>query len=250
MVTRHLIIVEDLTARFGEDLILDKVSFKVSQGEILGILGGSGCGKTTLMRHMVGLNQPAGGRVLIDEIEVTADEETSKRKAMRRIGILFQSSALFGSMTLAENVCLPIHEYTDLADHLVEQLARLKLAMVGLEGYEHHLPSEISGGMKKRAGLARALALNPAILFLDEPTAGLDPITSAGIDDLILHINRTIGTTMIIITHELSSILQVTQHVIMLDKQVKGIIAEGNPLDLKENSTHPTVKNFFNRKAK
>lgn len=249
MTPQPIIIVEDLVAQFGEDLILDKVSFNVLQGEILGILGGSGCGKTTLMRHMVGLNQPVSGRVLIHGVEVTSTYETAQSEAVRRIGILFQSSALFGSMTLLENVSLAICEYTDLPDHLAAQLARIKLDMVGLFGYEHHLPSEISGGMKKRAALARALALNPPILFLDEPTAGLDPITAAGIDDLISHINRTTGTTMIIITHELASILTVTQRVIMLDKQAKGIIAQGNPLDLKENNPNPKVKNFFNRKA-
>ena len=233
MPSNHLIVVENIVARFDGDLILDNISFTVAKGEILGILGGSGCGKTTLMRHMVGLNRPVSGRVLIDGIEVTADDDAAQRSAMRRIGILFQSSALFGSMTLSENVSLAISEYTDLPSHLVQDLARMKLCMVGLGGYENHLPSEISGGMKKRAALARALALNPAILFLDEPSAGLDPITAAGIDDLILHINRSTGTTMVIITHELPSIFNVTRRVIMLDKQTKGIIAEGDPFTLK-----------------
>ena len=249
MTEQHVIVVENLVARFGNDLILDGVSFYVSKGEILGILGGSGCGKTTLMRHMVGLNLPISGRVLIEGIEVSSNDNIDQTKAMRRIGILFQSSALFGSMTLSENVALAILEYTDLPSHMVYHLARIKLCMVGLKGYENHLPSEISGGMKKRAALARALALNPAILFLDEPTAGLNPITAAGIDDLILHINRTTGTTMVIVTHELDSILTVTQRIIMLDKHTKGIIAEGNPVNLKKNCTNPIVRNFFNRKA-
>jgi phospholipid/cholesterol/gamma-HCH transport system ATP-binding protein len=249
MADKNVIVVENLVAEFGTDLILDGITFKVSKGEILGILGGSGCGKTTLMRHMVGLNIPTAGRVLIEGIEVSSNDSMDQSRAMRRIGILFQSSALFGSMTLSENVSLTILEYTGLPVHMASQLARMKLCMVGLGGYENHLPSEISGGMKKRAALARALALNPAILFLDEPTAGLDPTTAAGIDDLILHINRTTGTTMVIITHELESILTVTQRVIMLDKRTKGIIAEGNPANLKKNSTNPTVKNFFNRKA-
>jgi phospholipid/cholesterol/gamma-HCH transport system ATP-binding protein len=215
MADKNVIVVENLVAEFGTDLILDGITFKVSKGEILGILGGSGCGKTTLMRHMVGLNIPTAGRVLIEGIEVSSNDSMDQSRAMRRIGILFQSSALFGSMTLSENVSLTILEYTGLPVHMASQLARMKLCMVGLGGYENHLPSEISGGRKKRAALARALALNPAILFLDEPTAGLDPTTAAGIDDLILHINRTTGTTMVIITHELESILTVTQRVIM-----------------------------------
>jgi phospholipid/cholesterol/gamma-HCH transport system ATP-binding protein len=249
MEKENVIIVENLVARFGDDLILNNVSFQVAKGEILGVLGGSGCGKTTLMRHMVGLNQPDSGRVIIDGIEITANDDATQSKAMRRIGILFQSSALFGSMTLSENVALTITEYTVLPAQLIRFLARMKLCMVGLGGYENHLPSEISGGMKKRAALARALALNPAILFLDEPSAGLDPITAAGIDDLILYINRSTGTTIVIITHELPSIFKITQRVIMLDKQTKGIIAEGPPHTLKNNSPHPTVTKFFNRKA-
>jgi phospholipid/cholesterol/gamma-HCH transport system ATP-binding protein len=166
---------------------------------------------------------------------------------LRKIGILYQSGALFGSMTLAENVALPIMEYTDGPSDLVSILVRMKLNLVQLQGYEDYLPSEISGGMKKRAGLARAMALNPKILFFDEPSAGLDPVTSAGLDRLILHLNKSLGTTMVIVTHELQSILTVAQRVIMLDKRTKGIIAEGDPAHLRETSRNPRVWRFFNR---
>ena len=168
---------------------------------------------------------------------------------MRKIGVLYQSTALFGSMTIAENVSLPIKEYTDLPQKSVDTLVKMKLNMVNLKGFENHLPSEISGGMRKRAGLARAMALNPKILFFDEPSAGLDPVTSVELDNLIIHLNKSLGTTMVIVTHELQSIFNVAHRVIMLDNQTKGIIAEGNPKHLKDNSENPFVRNFFNRKS-
>jgi phospholipid/cholesterol/gamma-HCH transport system ATP-binding protein len=168
---------------------------------------------------------------------------------LRKVGILYQGGALFGSMTLAENIAIPIEEYTGLSPESVSAMVRMKLSLVHLSGYEDHLPSEISGGMKKRAALARAMALNPKILFFDEPLAGLDPVTSAGIDHLILHINKTLGTTMVIVTHELQSIFTVAQRVIMLDGATRGIIAEGDPAYLRDHSPNPTVRRFFNRLA-
>lgn len=250
MEDKPIIQVTDLTAGYDDDIILDNVTFDVNPGEVFVILGGSGCGKTTLLRHLVGLNRPLSGRVIIDGDDIASNDSAVVDNALKKIGILFQSSALFGSMTIEENVALPIAEYSDLSRQAIFDLVRMKLCMVDLSGYENHLPSEISGGMKKRAGLARALALNPKILFLDEPTAGLDPPTSAEIDALILHINRAIGTTIVIVTHELDSIFSIAQRVIMLDKETKGIIAEGNPEYLKENSDIESVRAFFNRQAR
>jgi len=249
MMKEPIISVQELTAGYGDELILNRVSFEIYPGEVFVILGGSGCGKTTLLRHLVGLNRPHSGDILIDGDNIASGNETAIGKAMRKIGILFQSSALFGSMTIEENVALPIAEYTDLSPAAISDLVRMKLCMVGLSGYERHLPSEISGGMRKRAGLARALAMSPKILFLDEPTAGLDPPTSAEIDDLIRHINQTIGTTIVIVTHELDSILKIGQRVIMLEKDAKGIIACGDPNHLKHYSNDPIVRRFFNRES-
>ncbi|MEE8416893.1 MAG: ATP-binding cassette domain-containing protein [Desulfobacterales bacterium] len=244
-----IIQVKNIVARYGDELILDRISFDVHKGEILVILGASGCGKTTLLRHMVGLNRPISGRVFIDGDDITACDDTRLQKILKKVGILFQGSALIGSMTVAENVALSINEYLDFSKNARDNIVRIKLCIVNLSGYENFLPSELSGGMKKRAGLARALALNPKILFLDEPTSGLDPVSSAQIDDLILGINQRTQTTVVIITHELDSIFKVAQRVIMLDKSTKGIIAEGDPHYLKDHSTNLAVKQFFNREA-
>jgi phospholipid/cholesterol/gamma-HCH transport system ATP-binding protein len=240
--------VEGLTARFGDDVIFENVSFQVHRGEILVILGGSGCGKSTLLKHMIGLYQPYAGRVLINGVDVNTEDEAELRRLRMDIGVLFQSGALFGSMTLAENVALPIQEYTRLTPATIELIVKMKLGLVQLAGYENHLPSEISGGMKKRAGLARAMALDPKVLFFDEPSAGLDPITSVEMDNLIKGINAGLGTTMVIVTHELESIFNIAHRVLILDKGARGIIAEGDPRDLKEHSPDPRVVNFFNRR--
>ena len=247
---KHKIIqVRDLTVGYETDIILENLSFDVLEGEIFIVLGGSGCGKSTLLKHLIGLNSPLSGRILIDGEDISNCDETTFKKILRKIGVLYQSSALFGSMTIAENVSLPIKEYTDLPQKSVDTLVKMKLNMVNLNGYENHLPSEISGGMRKRAGLARAMALNPKILFFDEPSAGLDPVTSVELDNLIIHLNKSLGTTMVIVTHELQSIFSVAHRVIMLDKQTKGIIAEGSPMHLKDHSENPFVRNFFNRKS-
>jgi len=246
---QKIIQVSDLTVGYGTDIILENISFDVQEGEIFIVLGGSGCGKSTLLKHLIGLIPPLSGRICIDGEDITNCDEMTFKMILRKIGVLYQSTALFGSMTIAENVSLPIKEYTDLPQKSVETLVKMKLNMVNLKGYENHLPSEISGGMRKRAGLARAMALNPKILFFDEPSAGLDPVTSVELDNLIIHLNKSLGTTMVIVTHELQSIFNVAHRVIMLDKQTKGIIAEGNPKHLKDHSENPFVRNFFNRKS-
>jgi len=244
---KPIIAVENLTARFGENTIFENVSFEVYEGEIFVILGASGCGKSTLMKHMIGLYETASGKVMIHGFDITKADERQLKKIRLGIGVAFQSGGLFGSMTLGENVALPLQEYTDLSPELIDLVIKMKLGMVNLAGYENHLPEELSGGMKKRAGLARAMALDPTVLFFDEPSAGLDPITSAELDFLIKSIRAGIGTTMVIVTHELQSIFNVADRIIMLDKEAKGIIAEGDPRWLRENSTDPRVKAFFNR---
>ena len=198
---------------------------------------------------MVGLQESISGSITINEIEITGESNENLQSVLRQCGILFQSGALFGSMTIAENIALPLREYSGLPEQNIQCLVKMKLNMVNLLGYENHFPAEISGGMKKRAGLARAMALNPKILFCDEPSAGLDPITSAELDRLLLHINRSLGTTMIIVTHELSSVFNIADRVIMLDKNIKGIVAEGNPFELRDNSQNSYVQRFFKRKA-
>jgi len=242
-----IITVENLTAGYGDNIIFKNVSFRVMKGEILVILGGSGCGKSTLLKHMFGLYRPKAGRVLINGIDAATEKPEELDGIRRNIGVLFQSGALFGSMTLMENVSLPLEEYTDLSSEDIGRIVRMKLAMVNLSGFENHLPSELSGGMKKRAGLARAMALDPKVLFFDEPSAGLDPVTSAELDILMKRINAGLGTTMVVVTHELDSIFAIAHRVVMLDRDAKGIIAEGTPQELKESSTDRRVINFFNR---
>ncbi|MGZ3493461.1 MAG: ABC transporter ATP-binding protein [Thermodesulfobacteriota bacterium] len=244
-----VITVEHLTARFGSNTIFENVSFEVYKGEIFVILGGSGCGKSTLMKHMIGLYEAESGKVVINGIDVTKADEKQLKEMRLDIGVAFQSGSLFGSMTLAENVALPLQEYTALSTEWIDLIVKMKLGMVQLAGYENHLPEELSGGMKKRAGLARAMAMDPTVLFFDEPSAGLDPITSAELDSLIKSINAGMGTTMVIVTHELQSILNIADRIIMLDKAAKGIIAEGDPKWLKDQATDPRVRNFFNRQV-
>ncbi len=241
---------EGLSVAFGANTVFKDVTFEVRRGEIFVILGGSGCGKSTLLKALIGLVPLAAGQAwLLGEELAAARDDAARRALLRRIGVMWQSGALFGSMTLAENVELPIEEHTDLPRPAREALARAKLGLVGLGDAAGRLPAEISGGMAKRAGIARAMALDPPLLFLDEPSAGLDPITSAGLDKLIQDIARETGTTFVVVTHELQSILAIGDRCIMLDKQARGMIAEGDPRRLREESTHPTVRAFFRREA-
>ncbi len=244
-----LIEVEDLTTGYGEAAILKDVSFQVRQGEIFMILGGSGCGKSTLLKHLIGLFKPQAGRIVVNGTEITTATADALRRVQKRIGVLFQADALFGSMTIFENIALPLGEHTDLSPEMIRRIVKMKLALVNLAGYEDHMPEELSGGMRKRAAIARAMALDPLLLFFDEPWAGLDPITAAELDTLIKSIHAAMGTTIVIVTQELASIFNVAQQVIMLDKSTRGIIVQGNPRELRKQATDPRVINYFNRTA-
>ena len=243
------IAVSDLTIAYGSSVIQRDLDFTVRRSEIFVIMGGSGCGKSTLLRHMIGLMAPARGDVLYDGRSFWKAEPEERDRMMRRFGVLYQSGALWSSMTLAENIALPLREFTDLTPAQIREVAALKLALVGLKGFEEFSPSEISGGMQKRAGLARAMALDPDILFFDEPSAGLDPVSSKLLDDLILELRDSLGATVVVVSHELASIFAIGDNSVFLDADTKTMIAQGNPKTLLAESTDPKVCAFLTRDA-
>jgi phospholipid/cholesterol/gamma-HCH transport system ATP-binding protein len=239
--------VEGLECRYGDTVVLSGVSFAVREGELFFVIGGSGCGKSTLLRHLIGLKKPARGTVRYFGENFTDEDLAVRRNMLKTFGVLYQNAALWSSMTLRENVALPLEQYTTLNRRERDEIVTLKLAQVGLAGYEEFFPSELSGGMRKRAGLARALALDPRIVFFDEPSAGLDPVTSRKLDELVLQIRESLGTTMVIVSHELASIFALADRVIMLDHEARGIIAEGRPRELADSNDDPRVREFLTR---
>jgi phospholipid/cholesterol/gamma-HCH transport system ATP-binding protein len=239
--------VVDLTMAYGDFVIQRDLTFDVARGKIFIIMGGSGCGKSTLLRHLIGLIRPAKGDVLFDGVSFWGADDAERQLMVRRFGVLYQSGALWSSMTLAENVGLPLGEFTDLAPRQIREVASLKLALVGLGGFEDFYPSEISGGMQKRAGLARAMALDPDILFLDEPSAGLDPVSSRLLDDLILQLRDSLGCTVVAVTHELASIFTIGDDSVYLDAETRTMLAHGNPKTLLAQSRDPKIRAFLTR---
>lgn len=244
--TDAAISVRDLTMAYGDNVIQRELNFDIQRGDIFAIMGGSGCGKSTLLRHLIGLQQPAVGSVQYGTEDFWAASPARQDELKRRFGVLFQAGALWSSLTLAENIALPLEEFTTLPAAAIQAIVATKLALVGLAGFEHYYPSEISGGMKKRAGLARALALNPEILFFDEPSAGLDPLSSRRLDELILQLRDSLGATIVLVTHELPSIFAVASNSIFLDADSKTLIASGDPKQLAKHGPE-AVRNFLSR---
>ncbi|HYB08438.1 MAG TPA: ATP-binding cassette domain-containing protein [Alphaproteobacteria bacterium] len=241
------IVIENLDMAFGTFVIQRNLNFVINKRDIFIIMGGSGCGKSTLLRHMIGLIYPARGRIIYGSQSLWDAEEDKRQALLRRVGVLYQQGALWSSMTLAENIALPLEAYTDLSRVAIRDLASAKLALVGLSGFEDYYPSEISGGMQKRAGLARAMALDPEFLFFDEPSAGLDPISSRLLDDLILQLRDSLGATVVVVTHELASIFAIGNNSVFLDPDTKTMIAEGDPKKLLAESRDERVQRFLRR---
>jgi phospholipid/cholesterol/gamma-HCH transport system ATP-binding protein len=243
------IIVRDLTMAFGSFVLMRDINFTVRRGDVFIIMGGSGCGKSTLLKHMIGLIEPAKGEIFYGERNFTTADAEERERILRRVGILYQSGALFSSMTLADNIALPLCEFSALRPAEIREVAELKLALVGLKGFEDFFPSQISGGMQKRAALARAMALDPDVLFFDEPSAGLDPISSRLLDELILELRDSLGATIVVVTHELPSIFTIGNNGIFLDVETRTMTASGDPKELRDHSTDPNVRRFLTRGA-
>jgi phospholipid/cholesterol/gamma-HCH transport system ATP-binding protein len=233
---------------FGHTVVLKDVTFSIPSGEIFAVLGGSGSGKSTLLRVLLGLLRPRGGSLRIGGRALEEAEDEERAEILRDVGVLFQSGALFGSLTLAENVALPLEALPSFPKSTADMLARLKLSLVGLAGHEARLPSEISGGMRKRAGIARAMVLDPALLVLDEPSSGLDPVTAGELDRLILALNESLGVTVVVVTHDLASAFSIARNCILIDREARGILASGSPAELRDHPD-PRVHRFFRRGA-
>jgi phospholipid/cholesterol/gamma-HCH transport system ATP-binding protein len=239
--------IRDLTMAYGSFVLMRDINAKVRRGEVFVIMGGSGCGKSTLLRHMIGLKEPAQGDVIYEGVPFWKSSEEARQERLRSFGVLFQGGALWSALTLAENIGLVLGEYTEFPPAEIRAIARLKLALVGLKGFEDYYPAEISGGMCKRAGLARALALDPDVLFFDEPSAGLDPISSRNLDELILQLRDSLGATFVVVTHELASIFTIADNSVFLDPDTRTMRAQGDPRELLKNSTDPAVRKFLTR---
>jgi len=241
------IIVKDLTMGYGDFVVMHDLSFTINRGDIFIVMGGSGCGKSTMMTILIGLKSPAKGQVFYRDVDFWGSDPDTRDRIIRNAGVMYQSGALWSSMTLAENVALPLEEYTDLGAGEIRDVVGFKLALVGLAGFEEFYPSEISGGMQKRAGIARAMALDPEVLFFDEPSAGLDPVSARRLDDLILQLSESLGTTMVVVTHELASIFAIGNNSVFLDASIRTMTATGDPKKLLAETQDPTLRMFLTR---
>ena len=244
------IIVQDLTMAYGDFVVMHDLSFTIKRRDVFIIMGGSGCGKSTMMTILIGLKAPAKGKVFYDDVDFWGSDIQTRERVIRRAGVMYQSGALWSSMTLAENVALPLETYTDLGRDEIQDVVELKLSLVGLAGFEEFYPSEISGGMQKRAGIARAMALDPEVLFFDEPSAGLDPVSARRLDDLILQLSESLGTTMVVVTHELASIFTIGNNSVFLDASKRTMTATGDPKKLLAETEDPTLRHFLTRGEK
>lgn len=247
--TSPAIEVRDLTMQYGQRVIMQDLTFSVTRGEVFVLMGGSGSGKSTLLKHLIGLKAPASGSILFEGETFDIDDDVARRRVLRRFGVLYQNGALWSGLTLAENIALPLEEFTKIGKEAIAEVVSLKLALVGLRGFEGFYPSAISGGMRKRAALARAMALDPDVLFFDEPSSGLDPISASRLDDLIVELKASFGTTIVVVTHDLDSIFRIADRALFLDIEKKTMTALGPPADLRDNPPNPEVHQFLTRSS-